>query len=155
MVLSSVTDRGRLCVLLPAETKPEKKKKKRKRALLWQFPFPAGCLHLGTESQHICSLSSELAFVSCFLSYFHLFFLSFPHVCLSCFIVFFELFFSLFKISVFLSARIFFAVQSSLMQICNSYIFRPPPTSHSCFFPRSLSASVARAESYTKIHKQA
>lgn len=63
----------------------DQKKKKRKRqsysreraAFLWQFPFPAGCLHLRTESQHICCLSTDLAFLLLFhLSSFSIFFCS-------------------------------------------------------------------------------
>lgn len=44
-----------------------KRTRARERAAFQQrFPFPAGCLHWRTESQHIRSLSSELAFRSCF-----------------------------------------------------------------------------------------
>lgn len=64
MVLSGVTDGDRLCVLLPAETKTWKKGREHHYD---SFRFLQ--VVLGTESQHICSLSSELAFVSCFSSF--------------------------------------------------------------------------------------
>lgn len=140
MVLSGVTDGDCLCVLLPAETKTLKKE----RASLWQFPFPAGCVR-DWESAHMLSLF----WVSiCKLL---LFFLSFPHVCLPCFVFFFEL-----KIPGFSSPRIF--LQSSQawcwsVSVIHAYSFLHLHPTLS-FFPFSLTASVARAESYTKMCKQ-